>query len=190
MVLWINDMARGRKPKSQVNLEDSLKEIRQELVDNTVFKNWDIAKGERIEYFDPTLSYELTHYRPIDEERGFDFDPEWFQQAKRVKLETGKYCAYPPGTKKYRDFWTEEYRRCQEGMEVNNYRITGDNYFFLNYYQLQTTKVDKAGQGRGMVFPEFLSKQYEYFHYVEMAQLLGLDVCSVKSRASENTLVL
>ena len=183
-------MARGRKPKSQVNLEDSLKEIRQELVDNTVFKNWDITKEERIEYFDPTLSYELTHYRPIDEERGFDFDPEWFQQAKRVKLETGKYCAYPPGTKKYRDFWTEEYRRCQEGMEVNNYRITGDNYFFLNYYQLQTTKVDKAGQGRGMVFPEFLSKQYEYFHYVEMAQLLGLDVCSVKSRASENTLVL
>ena len=43
-------MARGRKPKSQVNLEDSLKEIRQELVDNTVFKNWDITKEERIEY--------------------------------------------------------------------------------------------------------------------------------------------
>lgn len=145
---------------------------------------WDIPIDQEIEYFDPTLSYELTHYRPVDESRGFDFDPEWFQQAKRVKIETGKYCAYPFGTKKYKDFWDEEYRRCQEGLEVNGYRITGDNYFFLNYYQLQTTKVDRAGQGRGMVFPEFLSKQYEYFHYVEMAQRLGLDVNSVKSRAS------
>lgn len=145
---------------------------------------WDIPIDQEIEYFDPTLSYELTHYRPVDEVRGFDFDPEWFQQTKRVKIETGKYCAYPFGTKKYKDFWDEEYRRCQEGLEVNGYRITGDNYFFLNYYQLQTTKVDRAGQGRGMVFPEFLSKQYEYFHYVEMAQRLGLDVNSVKSRAS------
>ena len=147
---------------------------------------WDVPINQEIEYFDPTLSYELTKYRPVDETRGLDFNPEWFQQAKRVKLETGKYCAYPFGTKKYKDFWDEEFRRCQEGMEVNGYRITGDNYFFLNYYQLQTTKVKKAGEGRGMVFPEFLSKQYEYFHYVEMCQILGLDVNSVKSRASRN----
>lgn len=145
---------------------------------------WDVPINQEIEYFDPTLSYELTKYRPVDETRGLDFNPEWFQQAKRVKLETGKYCAYPFGTKKYKDFWDEEFRRCQEGMEANGYRITGDNYFFLNYYQLQTTKVSKAGEGRGMVFPEFLSKQYEYFHYVEMCQILGLDVNSVKSRAS------
>ena len=142
---------------------------------------WDVPINQEIEYFDPTLSYELTKYRPVDETRGLDFNPEWFQQAKRVKVETGKYCAYPFGTKKYKEF-----RRCQEGMEANGYRITGDNYFFLNYYQLQTTKVKKAGEGRGMVFPEFLSKQYEYFHYVEMCQILGLDVNSVKSRASRN----
>lgn len=152
--------------------------------------DWDIKIGQEIEYFDPDLSYELTKYRPITETKGLDFNPEWFQQAKRTKLETGKYCAYPKGTKKYADFWDEEFYRCEHGMESHGYRITGDNYFFLNYYQLQTTKVEKAGQGRGMVFPEFLSKQYEYFHYVEMAQMLGMDVCSVKSRASEPTLVL
>lgn len=147
-------------------------------------EEWDVKIGDKIEYFDPTLSYELTGYKPVDETRGLDFDPEWFQQSKRVKLETGQYCAYPPGTKKYHDFWTQEYDRCRDGMESHGYRVTGDNYFFLNYYQLQTTIVEKSGQGRGMVFPEFLSKQYEYFHYVELAQILGNDVCSVKSRAS------
>ena len=80
---------------------------------------WDVPINQEIEYFDPTLSYELTKYRPVDETRGLDFNPEWFQQAKRVKVETGKYCAYPFGTKKYKDFWDEEFRRCQEGMEVN-----------------------------------------------------------------------
>lgn len=152
--------------------------------DKSTIITWDVTLNDEIHYFDPELSYELTGYRPITEDKGLDFDPEWFQQAKRVKLETGKYCSFPPGTKKYHDFWTEEYKKCIEGLTVNGYRITGDNYFFLNYYQLQTTKVDKAGAGRGMVFPEFLSKQYEYFHYVEMAQRLGKDVCSVKSRAS------
>ena len=127
-------MARGRKPKSQVNLEDSLKEIRQELVDNTVFKNWDIAKGERIEYFDPTPPPPPTHYRPIDEERGFDFDPEWFTEVRNTFKRTGHYCAYPKKTKAYSDFWTREYQRCRDGLTVNGYTITGDNYFFLNYY--------------------------------------------------------
>ena len=54
---------------------------------------WDVPINQEIEYFDPTLSYELTKYRPVDETRGLDFNPEWFQQAKRVKIETGKYCA-------------------------------------------------------------------------------------------------
>jgi hypothetical protein len=37
--------------------------------------------GEEIEYFDPTLSYELTGYRPITETEGLDFDPEPFLKA-------------------------------------------------------------------------------------------------------------
>ena len=162
-------------------LEENI-EIKKQLTDSG-FK-WDYSLKDNIDVFDPELSYELTHYKPINETKGLDFDPEWFQGTKRVKQETGKYCSYPPGTKSYRDFWTEEFRRCNEGLEVNGYRLTGDHYFFLNFYQLQTTKVERAGKGRAMVFPEFLSKQYEYFHYVELAQLIGEDVCSVKSRAS------
>ena len=96
--------------------------------------NWDIKIDSEIPFFDPELSYELTKYRPINKEKGLDFKPEWFTQTRDVKLETGKYSSYPPGTKKYHDFWTEEFRRCKEGFETHGYRITGDHYFFLNYY--------------------------------------------------------
>ena len=48
--LWIDVMARGRKPKSQIieepeKLEDRLKEIRQELINKTIFK--DVGCKER-----------------------------------------------------------------------------------------------------------------------------------------------
>ena len=39
-----------------------------------------------------------------------------------------------------------------------------------------------AGAGRSEAFPSFLSKQYEWFHYVEMAEKLHKDACALKSR--------
>lgn len=50
----------------------------------------------------------------------------------------------------------------KNGYEVNGYRITGDNYYFLNYYRMQTINEDAvAGTGRSENFPSFLAKQYE-----------------------------
>lgn len=103
-------------------------------------------------------------------------------QSRINKEQTGKYCPYPKGTKKFLDFWTEEYRRCNEGYSINNYRITGDNYFFLNYYKLKNVEVDKAGAGRDITFPNFFSKQYEYFHYIELCEYLKKDVLALKAR--------
>ena len=65
---------------------------------------WDITKDMKIECFDPTLSYELTGYRPIDETHGLDFDPAPFCEAGRVYTETGHYTEYPSGSKPYADF--------------------------------------------------------------------------------------
>ena len=39
-----------------------------------------------------------------------------------------------------------------------------------------------AGAGRSESFPSFLSKQYEWFHYVEMAEKLHKDACALKAR--------
>jgi len=41
-------------------------------------------------------------------------------------------------------------------MTVNGYRITGDNYFFLNFFQLLDLDIKgKAGSGRNYIFPAF-----------------------------------
>ena len=145
---------------------------------------WDVPIEEKITYFDPTLSYEITKYRPIDEERGLDFDPSWFTEARDYKLETGKYCDSPKNSRLYRQYWDEQYRRCNEGYEVNGYRLTGDHYFFLNFYILKGTKTDKSGGGRKDQYPQFFSKQYEYFHYIDICEhkTVGKDVIALKSR--------
>lgn len=191
-------MARGRKPKQKVpeQVQQIIDSVDKEFVESLSHItesskpriqeqsefDWNIKLGDPIEYFDPTLSYQLTGYRPIDEIRGLDFNPSWFTEVKDIKIRTGRYCAYPAGTKKYNDFWTEEHRRCNEGFSSHGYRITGDNYFFLNYYRLKDTDVKVAGSGRTAGFPQFFSKQYEYFHYIELCEHLKKDVCALKAR--------
>ena len=97
---------------------------------------WDFPLSVEIEFFDPLYSYELTGYKPINETQGLDFNPEWFIETRRVYEQTGKYCTYLFGSKKFREFWKEQYRRCKNGYTVNGYTVTGDHYFFLNFYQL------------------------------------------------------
>ena len=146
-------------------------------------EEWDVPITETIEYFDPELSYELTGYRPITMEKGLDFNPDLFRDRANIYNTTGNYTDFPPGCKPYVDFWTEEFRRCQEGYTVGKYRITGDHYFFLNYYRMNVIQENAiSGQGRNESFPGFLSKQYEFFHYVEMCEKLGRDVCLLKAR--------
>lgn len=78
-------------------------------------------------------------------------------------------------------------RRCTEGYSVGKYRVTGDHYFFLNFYRMQTVNLEsnKKTTGRGQGFPSFLSKQYEFFHYLELCEYVGKDVCMLKARALE-----
>lgn len=149
---------------------------------NKEYDQWDVKQDDEIKYFDASLTYEITGYRPIDETHGLDFRPEWFTEVREVKLRTGKYCAYPPGTKKHADFWTEQFRRCNEGYVSHGYRITGDNYFFLNFYRLKDTITGMAGMGRQTAFPSFFSKQYEYFHYIDLCRKTRHDIIALKAR--------
>lgn len=145
--------------------------------------DWDVRISDGpIEYFDPTLSYEATGYRPIDDTHGLEFNPTWFIEAAETKKETGKYCSWKFGTKPFRDFWTEQGWRCREGYTVNGYTITGDNYYFLNFYHLLSIDVDYAGEGRLFVTPDFYVEQYKYFHYVQLCRFYDYDGCTLKSR--------
>lgn len=151
---------------------------------------WDFLKDDPIEFFDATMSYEVTGYRPINEKEGLDFDPNWFTEARETFLRTGHYCSYPRNSKAYADFWNREYLRCREGMTVNGYTVTGDHYFFLNYYQLMDlSSAKKAGAGRTYTFPIFYVGQYEWFHYVELAKVLRLNAFLMKSREVKSCLL-
>lgn len=145
---------------------------------------WDITKGMKIECFDPTLSYELTGYRPIDETHGLDFDPSWFTEVRETFLKTGKYCSYLPRSKRWDAFWKEQYTRCKYGMTSHGYTITGDNYFFLNFYQLPVVDMDKAsGEGTNESFPVFFASQYMFFHYLQMCRVLHKNAALMKARS-------
>lgn len=144
---------------------------------------WDFGIEDEIPFFDINLSYELTGYRPINETEGLDFNPENFIKTRRHYERTGHFTLAPKGRKDYDDFWYEEYQRLNNGLEVNGYKITGDHYYFLNYYQLMDTEnVQYAGQGRESNFAEFYVAQYEYFHYVELCKHLLKNCLGLKGR--------
>lgn len=146
---------------------------------------WDVKIGDPIEYFDPDLSYEVTGYRPINDTRGLDFDPKPFSEMAQLFEKSGYYTTYLPKSKLYNDFWTEEYRKCQEGVTYNGYTITGDHYFFLNYYRMKTPvkgldNID--GSKFEETFPTFCTEQYKWFHYVALCEYTNLDCNALKPR--------
>ena len=159
-------------------LEDS------EPISQTKQGEWDVPLGQQIEFFDANLSYELTGYKPITKDKGLDFDPNWFTEARDTFKRTGHYCGYRFKSKPYNDYWREQYRRCRDGYTVNGYTITGDNYFFLNFYTLPVVdKNKKSGAGTTDDFPTFFVSQYTFFHYYEMAKRLHLHCALMKARS-------
>lgn len=145
-------------------------------------KKWDVLKDEEIEYFDPTLSYELTGYRPITETEGLDFNPKEFTKAADYYRLHKTYTHFIPGTFKHKQHWTDEFNKCLNGVTIGKYRLTGEHYFFLNYYRLLSVLGEGKKESREEDFPGFLAKQYEYFHYLELARLTGHDACIFKCR--------
>lgn len=148
-------------------------------------EEWDVPISQNIEYFDSTLSYELTGYKPINATKGLDFNPDWFTEARDTYNRTGHYTQFKNGSKAFRDFWIEQFKRCKYGLTINGYTVTGDHYFFLNFYRLKDlVNVTEAGGGRNEIFPNFLEGQYEWFHYLKMARKLKLNACMMKARGA------
>lgn len=120
---------------------------------------WDVKIGDPITYFDPNLSYELTGYRPITKDKGLDFNPKLFTVAADNYRKNGRYTSYTPGTFIHRNYWLEEFKKCHDGVTIGRYRLTGENYFFLNYYRLLSVLGDKkGGELREENFPTFIAK--------------------------------
>lgn len=176
----IQQLVQEVKEKSEQTSEQKLQEAKDKYYSNNY---WDFPKDREIEFFDSRYSYEATGYRPINDKQGLDFDPSWFTEARETFKRTGHYCSYPRNSKAFGDFWDQEYLKCMDGMTVNGYTITGDHYFFLNYYQLMDlTSPKKAGEGRVYDFPRFYVAQYEFFHYIELCKRLRKNAALMKTR--------
>ena len=178
-----------KEQQAQANIDAMLHydEIKPEEPKKVVVKkkddDWDVKIGEPVEYFDPTLSYELTGYRPITETEGLDFDPKLFTVAADTYRETGKYTSLLPGTFAHRAFWIQEFNRCKYGHTIGKYRLTGEHYFFLNYYRLPSVLGKKdIANAQEENFPAFMAKQYEMFHYFDLCSKVGKDALIFKCR--------
>jgi hypothetical protein len=107
---------------------------------------------------------------------------ELFQETANNFIRNNKqYTLHLPGSKSYNDFWKEERRRCLEGYEVNGVRITGYHYNYLNFSPILKTVIVKEGENefdqnqadRILGFPDFWDGDYEFFHYIEEAEVSG-----------------
>lgn len=178
----VNSAVTELKKKSQAPIP--VKAVKPKKTASQKPFQWDFPIEADISYFDANLSYELSGYRPINQTEGLDFRPEWFTEVRDEFLKTGHYTSYLPGSKGYRDFWHEQYRRCKQGYTVNGYTVTGEHYFFLNFYQLPLVdSKGKAGSGRKQGFPNFMVSQYQFFHYVDLAKKLHKHVVLMKARS-------
>lgn len=188
--LWTMEKRKRGRPRKipeeiQQLIDDASKPIIEEDIQNIETQQeevWDVTLQDEVEFFDKDLSYELTGYKPINATKGLDFDPKWFIETRNTFTRTGQYCEYKYGTKPFADFWDIQFDRCRNGMKSHGYTITGDHYFFLNFYQLPNLKTDKAGTGRSIDFPDFYVAQYEWFHYLELCKLLRKNAALMKAR--------
>ena len=178
----VNSVKELEKQRDAQEIKELVQQMRDERANS--FIHWDVRKEDIIEYFDPELSYEVTGYRPITMTQGLDFDPNWFLETRQQFEKTGKYCPYLQGSKRFDEFWKEQYIRCKYGMTVNGYTITGDNYFFLNFYQLPLADESKAsGEGLNRGFPLFFESHYRWFHYLQLARVAHKHAALMKARS-------
>lgn len=170
------------KPVLEIKETDSDEAILGKVRDQS---GWDVKKDDPIPYFDANISYELTGYKPINKYRGLDFNPSWFTEARDTFVRTGHYTRFRRNSRSWRAFWKEQFIRCKYGMTSHGYTITGDHYYFLNFYRLKDLdNVEEAGMGRQEIFPNFLEGQYEWFHYLKLARKLRMNACMMKARGA------
>lgn len=179
------------KPQEIVEESKPVLKIKETDTDEAILgkvrdqSGWDVKKEDPIPYFDANLSYELTGYKPINKYRGLDFNPSWFTEARDTFVRTGHYTRFRRNSRSWRAFWKEQFIRCKYGMTSHGYTITGDHYYFLNFYRLKDLdNVEEAGMGRQEIFPNFLEGQYEWFHYLKLARKLRMNACMMKARGA------
>lgn len=82
----------------------------------------------------------------------------YFSEAAITFKRDGFYCKAPKGHPDYKAYWAEQKRRCKEGYQVGDLRITGRHYFYLNFCPIKRT-APKRGGGNDIVIATTLTAQ-------------------------------
>jgi len=123
--------------------------------------------------------WHLSKYKPISDR----FDPKWFAPAKLdAEKNKGSYTTAPFGSAAYREYWTEQLRRCRDGYTVHGYFCPGDLYNFLNFYVLPVVVTVNGRKDRVLAHPHFWEAHYCFAHYIEWCKALEKDAVCVKPR--------
>lgn len=94
----------------------------------------------------------------------------------------------PAGTYEWHDWWEEQRRRCIEGYSVGDIHITGEHYFYLNFWKILRTpdadsKSTSARTGRKQYLPpRFIDIDYDFFWAWQRAKDEEKDLLVLKRR--------
>ena len=114
-------------------------------------------------------------------------DTHRFSEAANTYLKQGYYTDAILGTKEYYEYWDEQARRCLEGYEIDEVRITGYHYFYLNFCPIDRAVDDVMFDGtkisrRERTFPAFYDGDYKYFHAIDRARRENKHIVVLKAR--------
>lgn len=132
-------------------------------------KCFENGKYQNVELFSPVI-YDLDDRMPR-------FNDEWIVwDNPNVKLSRRNIVTinYPP---KYLQWWYRQRQRCLEGYEVGGVKITGDHYFYLNFWRIKA-----KGRGIGDIPPMFLDLDKQFFDYVDQARAEDKNLMCLKRR--------
>lgn len=131
-------------------------------------------------------------------------DMDYFRPTAIHYQKTGKLTDLKPNGNPNSEFgkWIlEEVRRCRDGYvrESDGEWVTGDMYFFLNYYPIEQTKTT-VGSRKGdriVDFPEIWDGIYLRYHYMDQARnggifdwSGGLNGAEISSRGKSKSLTM
>jgi hypothetical protein len=89
-------------------------------------------------------------------------------------------CPFSKGSFSYKTWWNEQRIRCLDGYTVDGVRVTGDYYWYLNFWKILGT--EKGTKRKTLISPRFTTLDKEFFDEKERAEKnnKGLVVAKVR----------
>lgn len=136
-------------------------------IDKAKIKCFVKGKYRNVEMFQPVI-YDHEEQVPT-------FDPKWIQwdnpDNKGRKMIRINYPRW------YKEWWYEQRRRCLEGYTIGGVTITGEYYFYLNFWRIRGKR-----RGSGFIVPRFIDLQKQLFDLVEQAREADANLLTLKRR--------